>query len=349
MRTSRHKKKASSLAPIRALALTVVILIAVSTSVIGIDSQSQFAASAPASGTLTSTTPKTCDEAKQKALQGEKENDGPATAVVTGAVKSGTDASDCFSAFMTATGKDKKKQGKKLTVDDYECHGRTSVTNVKIGSVKDNSSPSKGLQSGKCKRTVINDPKVTNPAGAKPSSSAPPSGKDEKPQAGGQPPQMPQIPQPPPDKGGQPTPPTTATNCADKSAAGCQTPPVSSTLNAAAPTTPAADVSANSTNAALNNFAQPTPAEQKPAATPQGPVTSQTTITGTPVNNNIPLDVVTMKVIPPVNPAQTAPASESSNAYVQGSLGGSPVNTSPVTTASLSQKSCWLPWLGCIF
>ena len=152
-----------------------------------------------ATGSVSATAPKTCMEAKKRALQGEKDNDGPARGAITGTSAGKNVIDKCYSAFMTEKGKQKKKKGVKLTLTDYECKGRKAVTNVRTGKVTDSSFPYKSASTGKCDRSVKNEkPKVPG------QEKMPQSAQKKQDPAGGQQgkgegmPQLPQIPPPSP-------------------------------------------------------------------------------------------------------------------------------------------------------
>ena len=155
---------------------------------------------AAAAGSVKSGAPKSCAEAKQRALQGKKDNDGVAKGSISGTAAGKNVLDKCFGAVITPAGKIKRQRGQKLTAADYKCTGRKAQTNVKTGQVTDSSVAFEGAAPGKCIRTVKNEkPKV-------------PPGQKEKPggQGKGQgqgKPEMPQFPQIPPPSPKPPPPP----------------------------------------------------------------------------------------------------------------------------------------------
>ena len=214
--------------------LTAICVVAIGSFAVGTAGMSALPylgemAAAASGNTVSATAPKTCEAAKKKALRGEKDNDGPAKASVTGtAAGQKIEADECYSAFMKEEGKKKKQKGIRLTAEDYDCYGRQAQTNVKTGSVTDISMPSKAAKEGKCLRSVNDEIRDKNS----------PNKEDPKKDDGKgneKPPEMPKMEPPKDDKKDPPPPPPQdcqanpqGPNCPQKQSMFCGVPLISS-------------------------------------------------------------------------------------------------------------------------
>ncbi len=163
---------------------------------------------AAAAGSVTSGAPKSCGEAKQRALQGKKDNDGLAKGSISGTAAGKNVLDKCFGAVITPAGKIKRQRGQPLTAADYKCTGRKAQTNVKTNQVTDTSIAFEGAAAGKCIRTVKNEkPKVPKGQEQKPQGKGGQEGQGKGGGEGQGKPEMPQLPQIPPPSPKPPPPP----------------------------------------------------------------------------------------------------------------------------------------------